>query len=106
MLCHRRLDFKFKKTMESVNRTGMIMTMNIITVIRLPTNSKTYQYVKISIRLMEPMLAIKVSPKKSIELTMLISHLPIMQTSTPDRDSHLIQSLILMTIQVQMMTID
>ncbi len=39
--------------MESVNCTRKIMTMNKITVIMLPMNSKTCQYVKISIRLME-----------------------------------------------------
>jgi hypothetical protein len=37
-------------------------------------------------------------PKEIIELPMLISHLPIMQMSTPDHDSHLVQSSILMTI--------
>ena len=57
---------------------------------------------------MEPTFAIKVSLKKSLELPMLIAHLPIitMQMSTPERNKQVGQSLMLMmTIRIQMMLI-
>jgi hypothetical protein len=55
---------------------------------------------------MEPMFAIKVSPKKSIELPMLTSHQPItMQMSTPECNKPIVQSsMLMMTNQMQMMT--
>jgi hypothetical protein len=54
---------------------------------------------------MEPMFAINVSPKKTIELSMLIRHQPItMQTFTAECNIPIEQSsMLMMTIQMQIM---
>jgi hypothetical protein len=61
-------------------------------------------YMKMSFKLMEPTFAIKVFPKKTLELPTLIAHMTItMQTSIPEHNKRIIQSsMLMMMVQMQM----